>query len=112
MNLSGLSYLQFLLVDAFVVIYLFMRVHETRSWSGINPVSVLRRDRPGRKGDIARLAAFYGSVAASALFIAKDAIMAGQEFNDVNLCRDSVYLQETVTPLDAKQIPGIKKGLL
>ncbi|KAJ2459187.1 hypothetical protein GGF42_001621 [Coemansia sp. RSA 2424] len=109
MNLSGLSYVQFLLVDAFVAIYLFIRIHETGSWAGINPIAALRRNR---NGELARLLGFYCCVAASALAIAKDAIMSGQELDDVNLCRESIYTRRPVTPLDAVQLPGIKTGLL
>ncbi|KAJ2886167.1 hypothetical protein IWW38_005252, partial [Coemansia aciculifera] len=109
MNLSGLSYIQFLLVDAFVVIYLFIRIHSTGSWAGINPVSALRSRR---NDSLMRLVGFFSCVAASALTIAKDAIMSGQELDDVNLCRESVYLRQPVTPLDSVQLPGIKVGLL
>ncbi|KAJ2890172.1 hypothetical protein GGI21_006270, partial [Coemansia aciculifera] len=78
-------------------------------WAGINPVSALRSRR---NGSLMRLVGFFSCVAASALTIAKDAIMSGQELDDVNLCRESVYLRQPVTPLDSVQLPGIKVGLL
>ncbi|KAJ2744774.1 hypothetical protein GGI20_002702 [Coemansia sp. BCRC 34301] len=109
MNLSGLSYIQFLLVDAFVVIYLFVRIHETGSWASISPFAVLCRSR---NGEFVRLLGFYSCVVASALAIAKDAIMSGQELDDVGLCRESVYLRRPVVPLDSVQLSGVKTGLL
>ncbi|KAJ2751585.1 hypothetical protein GGI19_004389 [Coemansia pectinata] len=112
MNLSGLSYMQFLLVDAFVVIYLFLRINQTGNWASINPLSVLRLNGDKRNGQLVRLLGFYSCVVATALSIAKDAIMSAQEFDDVDLCRESVYLRRPVTPLDAGQLPGIKTGLL
>ncbi|KAJ2792191.1 hypothetical protein GGI18_000595 [Coemansia linderi] len=112
MNLTGLSYMQFLLVDAFVCIYLFLRIHETGNWAGINPVSVLRLSGSKRNEQVVRLLGFFSCVTATALSIAKDAIMSTQEFDDVNLCRVSVYMQQPVTPLNDSQLPGIKTGLL
>ncbi|KAJ2821444.1 hypothetical protein GGI24_004214, partial [Coemansia furcata] len=112
MNLSGLSYMQFLLVDAFVIIYLFLRINETGNWASINPLSVLQANWDKRSGILVRLVGFYSCVAATALSLAKDAIMSTQEFDDVNLCRESVYLRQPVMPLDSTQLPGIKSGLL
>ncbi|KAJ2616629.1 hypothetical protein EV177_000967 [Coemansia sp. RSA 1804] len=111
MNLSGLSYLQFALVDGFVLVYLFLRVHMVRGWAEINPVSVARLSSRSRGSGMVTLVGFYSSVAASALFLAKDAIMAGQELDDVALCRTAVYLQQSVTPLDTQQLDGVKRGL-
>ncbi|KAJ2038540.1 hypothetical protein H4S03_002265 [Coemansia sp. S3946] len=104
--------MQFLLVDAFVVIYLFLRINETGNWASINPLSVLRLNGDKRNGQLVRLLGFYSCVTATALSIAKDAIMSSQEFDDVDLCRESVYLRRPVTPLDGTQLPGIKTGLL
>ncbi|KAJ2760754.1 hypothetical protein H4S06_001566, partial [Coemansia sp. BCRC 34490] len=111
MNLSGLSYLQFALVDGFVLVYLFLRVYMVRGWAEINPVSVARLSSRNRGSGMVTLVGFYSSVAASALFLAKDAIMAGQELDDVALCRTAVYLQQSVTPLDTQQLDGVKRGL-
>ncbi|KAJ1798122.1 hypothetical protein LPJ59_002702 [Coemansia sp. RSA 2399] len=111
MNLSGLSYLQFSLVDGFVLVYMFMRVHMVRGWAEINPISVMRLSPRNRGSGVVTLVGFYSCVFASALFLAKDAIMAGQELDDVALCRTAVYLQQKVTPLDSEQQPGINKGL-
>ncbi|KAJ2733727.1 hypothetical protein IW152_002832 [Coemansia sp. BCRC 34962] len=112
MNLTGLSYMQFLLVDAFVCIYLFLRINETGNWAGINLVSVWRLSGSKRNEQAVRLLGFFSCVTATALSIAKDAIMSTQEFDDVNLCRVSVYLQQPVVPLNDSQLPGIKTGLL
>ncbi|KAJ1994782.1 hypothetical protein GGI25_001440 [Coemansia spiralis] len=112
MNLSGLSYLQFSLVDGFVLLYLFLRIHGTQSWPGINPFSVLRASQRSRGSGIVAMIGFYCCVIATALFLAKDGIMANQELQDVALCRSAVYLQEKVTPLDSEELPGIKKGLV
>ncbi|KAJ2856280.1 hypothetical protein GGI22_003867, partial [Coemansia erecta] len=111
MNLSGLSYLQFSLVDGFVLVYMFVRVHMVRGWAEINPISVMRLSPRNRGSGAVTLVGFYSCVIASALFLAKDVIMAGQELDDVALCRTAVYLQQKVTPLDSKQQPGISKGL-
>ncbi|KAI8322863.1 hypothetical protein GQ54DRAFT_303765 [Martensiomyces pterosporus] len=111
MNLSGLSYLQFLVVDAFIAIYLFLRINETRAWASINPVSVLRLNSPNRADATVRMIGFYSCLLAVALFMARDGIMASMELQDVNLCRAAIYLGQTVTPLDAQQLPDIKKGL-
>ncbi|KAJ2082196.1 hypothetical protein H4R24_001766 [Coemansia sp. RSA 988] len=110
MNLSGLSYLQFSLVDALVAIYLLVRVHETGSWARINPLWVMRQGRGG--STIVTMVSFYSCIAATALFLVKDGLMANQELDDVNLCRAAVYMQRTVTPLDDQQLPVIKTGLL
>ncbi|KAJ2455779.1 hypothetical protein EV183_000626 [Coemansia sp. RSA 2336] len=112
MNLSGLSYLQFSLVDALIAVYLFLRVHETQSWSSINPIAVLRQGRSTRASAVVTLVAFYSCLAATVLFLVKDAIMARLELDDVELCRTAVYLQQTVTPLDNEQLPDVKLGLL
>ncbi|KAJ2354023.1 hypothetical protein GGF43_003351, partial [Coemansia sp. RSA 2618] len=112
MNLSGLSYLQFSLVDAFVAIYMLLRVHDTQSWASINPIAVLQQGRPGRASAAVTMVGFYSSLAATVLFLTKDGIMAGQEMDDVNLCRTAVYLQQRVTPLDDQQLSGVKSGLL
>ncbi|KAJ1661767.1 hypothetical protein EV178_006417 [Coemansia sp. RSA 1646] len=112
MNLSGLSYLQFSLVDGFVLVYLFLRVHMVHGWSEINPISVLRLSPRNRGSGLVTLLGFYSCVAASALFLAKDAIMAGQELDDVALCRTAVYVQQKVTPLDTQQLSGVKAGLV
>ncbi|KAJ2803182.1 hypothetical protein H4R20_002994 [Coemansia guatemalensis] len=110
MNLSGLSYLQFSLVDALVAIYLVVRVHETGSWARINPLWVMRQGKGG--STIVTMIAFYSCIAATALFLVKDGLMANQELDDVNLCRAAVYLRQTVTPLDDQQLPVVKTGLL
>ncbi|KAJ2313371.1 hypothetical protein IWW52_004585, partial [Coemansia sp. RSA 2704] len=112
MNISGLSYLQFSLVDALIALYLLLRVHETQSWSSINPISVVRQARSTRTSALATMLGFYSCLAATVLFLVKDSIMAKQEMDDVNLCRTAVYLQQTVTPLDSEQLPDIKTGLL
>ncbi|KAJ1955971.1 hypothetical protein EC988_001586, partial [Linderina pennispora] len=111
MNLSGLSYLQFLLVDAFVTLYLFWRIHETGSWSAINPLSASRVKRQERIESAARMLAYYFCLIAMALFMGRDGIMAAQELQDVDLCRASVYLGQQVAPLDVPQQPGIRQGL-
>ncbi|KAJ2832994.1 hypothetical protein J3B01_004606 [Coemansia erecta] len=112
MNLSGLSYLQFSLVDAFVAVYMLLRVHDTQSWASINPISVLRQGRGTRLSTLVTMLGFYSSLAATVLFLAKDGIMAGNELDDVNLCRAAVYLQQQVTPPDEQQLPDVKNGLL
>ncbi|KAJ1956757.1 hypothetical protein GGI12_005223, partial [Dipsacomyces acuminosporus] len=45
------------------------------------------------------------------LFMVRDGIMASMEVQDVDLCRASVYLRQSVLPLDEKQMPDIKRGL-
>ncbi|KAJ2234587.1 hypothetical protein GGH97_005759, partial [Coemansia sp. RSA 475] len=112
MNLSGLSYLQFSLVDAFVAVYMLLRVHDTQSWASINPISVLRQGRGTRLSTLVTMLGFYSSLAATVLFLAKDGIMAGNELDDVNLCRAAVYLLQQVTPPDEQQLPDVKNGLL
>ncbi|KAI9473318.1 hypothetical protein LPJ78_003566 [Coemansia sp. RSA 989] len=112
MNLSGLSYLQLSLVDALIAVYLFLRIHDTQNWSSINPIAVLRQGRSTRSSAMVTLVAFYSCLAATVLFLAKDAIMAKLELDDVELCRTAVYLQQTVTPLDNEQLPDVKVGLL
>ncbi|ORX69239.1 hypothetical protein DL89DRAFT_293659 [Linderina pennispora] len=93
MNLSGLSYLQFLLVDAFVTLYLFWRIHETGSWSAINPLSASR--------SAARMLAYYFCLIAMALFMGRDGIMAAQELQDV----------ESVSRIGLSGPAGIRQGL-
>ncbi|KAJ2617058.1 hypothetical protein H4S08_000478 [Coemansia sp. RSA 1365] len=110
MNLSGLSYLQFSVVDALVAIYLVIRVHETGSWSRINPLWVMRQAKRG--SNIVTMVAFYCCITATILFLVKDGLMSNQELDDVNLCRTAIYMRQIVTPLDQQQLPVIKTGLL
>ncbi|KAJ2706199.1 hypothetical protein FB645_001835 [Coemansia sp. IMI 203386] len=112
MNLSGLSYLQFLLVDAFVALYLFLHVHLSQNWSGIVPFSVLRQDPHARIDSLVKMTGFYCCLVGSIFFLVKDGIMADQEFDDVALCRQSVYQNIDVVPLDLEQLPDITKGLM
>ncbi|KAJ2773767.1 hypothetical protein IWQ57_001146, partial [Coemansia nantahalensis] len=112
MNISGLSYLQFALVDGVAAVYLLLRVCETRAWSRINPVSVLRQGPSTRGSGLATMVGYFSCVAATVLFLVKDGLMAHQELQDVALCRAAVYLREEVTPTDAQQLPVIKTGLL
>ncbi|KAJ1800279.1 hypothetical protein LPJ56_006517, partial [Coemansia sp. RSA 2599] len=112
MNLSGLSYLQFLLVDVFVALYLFLHLHLSQNWSGIAPFSALRQDPHARIDALIKMIGFYCCLAGTLLFLVKDGIMADQEFDDVALCRQSVYQNIDVVPLDLEQLPDIKKGLL
>ncbi|KAJ2385356.1 hypothetical protein GGI05_004726, partial [Coemansia sp. RSA 2603] len=112
MNLSGLSYLQFLLVDAFVAAYLFLHLFLSHNWTGIFVVSTSRQDPRSRVDGLVRVLGFYSCLAGTCLFLVKDGLMAHQEFQDVSLCRASVYQGVDVVPLDQEQLPDIKVGLL
>ncbi|KAJ1732296.1 hypothetical protein LPJ61_002108 [Coemansia biformis] len=112
MNISGLSYLQFALVDGVAALYMLLRVLETRDWSQINPVSVLRQGRSTRGKGLVTMLGYFSCLAATVLFLVKDGLMAQQELQDVSLCRAAVYLNQDVTPADAQQLPMIKTGLL
>ncbi|KAJ2710473.1 hypothetical protein H4R19_003730 [Coemansia spiralis] len=112
MNISGLSYLQFALVDGMVAVYLLLRLCETHGWSRINPLSVLRQGPSTRGSGLVTMLGYFCCVAATVLFVVKDGLMAHQEMQDVALCRAAVYLKQDVRPTDAQQMPVIKTGLL
>ncbi|KAJ1945225.1 hypothetical protein GGF37_001796, partial [Kickxella alabastrina] len=112
MNISGLSYLQYLLIDAFVAIYIFIHVHLSGNWSSIVPFSALRLDPQSRNDAFFKILGFYSSLVGTILFMVKDGIMAAQEIQDVRLCQASVYAREDVVPLDQQQLPDIERGLM
>ncbi|KAJ2720064.1 hypothetical protein GGI07_004837 [Coemansia sp. Benny D115] len=113
MNISGLSYLQFLLVDVFVGVYLFLHVFLSRGWVGLfSKTTALRLDPQSRLEGFVKSLGFASCLAGTLLFAVKDGIMARQEMQDVELCQASVYTGADVVPLDDQQLPGIRSGLL
>ncbi|KAJ2776064.1 hypothetical protein H4R18_005880 [Coemansia javaensis] len=112
MNISGLSYLQFALVDGLAIIYMVVRVHGTKSWQRVSPAAVARQGPSTRGSGVATVLGYFGCLASSILFLVKDGLMARQELDDVETCRAAVYLGQAVEPQDARQLPTIKTGLL